>query len=63
MSTEAALHEVLSHAGEKGERFLNQINRFRAFREEMERAGYSIPQETFSIPLMERVAPCIHPDC
>jgi hypothetical protein len=59
MSTEEALEKVL--AEKRDNAFEDQLERFREFQKDMERGGYTIQRETFSIPLMERVAPCVYP--
>lgn len=56
MSTESALRNALNQPRDKS--FQQQIDTFRAFEQRLESSGYVIPREQFSIPLMERVAPC-----
>lgn len=58
MSTDQALQKVLSD--ERDRAFQGQLEQFREFQERMERGGYTIQRETFSIPLMDRVAPCVY---
>jgi hypothetical protein len=60
MSTEDALREVLSDKP-RDHSFDEQLKRFKDFEKELERSGYTIQRETFSIPLMDRVAPCVYP--
>ena len=62
MSTEDALRQVLSGKAGKDEAFRKQLKSFREFEKELERGGYTIQRQSFSIPLMDRVAPCIHPE-
>lgn len=59
MSTEEALQKVL--ADKREDAFEDQLERFREFQKDLERGGYKIQRETFSIPLMDRVAPCVYP--
>lgn len=59
MSTEDALREVLS--GKRDDSFDTQLKRFREFEKELQKGGYTIQRESFSIPLMDRVAPCVYP--
>lgn len=61
MSTEEALKEVLASEPAKDDAFEMQLKSFREFQRELERGGYTIQRETFSIPLMDRVAPCVYP--
>lgn len=56
MSTESAIRTALKQPRDKA--FQQQIETFRAFEQRLESSGYTIPREQFSIPLMERVAPC-----
>ena len=60
MSAEDALREVLSGKAGKNEAFQQQLKSFRKFQKELERSGYTIQRESFSIPLMDRVAPCVY---
>ena len=60
MSTEDALRKVLSDK-RQDDSFDAQLKRFREFERELERSGYTIQRESFSIPLMDRVAPCVYP--
>ncbi len=54
MSVETALRDALA-SNHDGEEFARQIKDFREFEKKLNQAGYEIPRETFSIPLMGRV--------
>lgn len=59
MTTERALRAALKQPRDIA--FQQQIDEFRAFEKRLESGGYVIQREKFSIPLMERVAPCRAP--
>lgn len=56
MGVEQALRTALEQ--KRGDAFQEQLDKFREFERRLESGGYTIQRETFSVPLMERVAVC-----
>jgi hypothetical protein len=55
MSVEEKLTEALQTEDKHGEKFHQQIAKFRSFEEQLKQGGLEIEKRRFSIPLMERL--------
>ena len=55
MAIERAIEKVLKKLPEKSETFKQQLERYDAFRKELDRAGVAPKKQEFTIPLIERI--------